>query len=136
MNENPRDPGPPLDADYFERVARNFLHPLIMQHPDMKDRVTLDCRRENLRLATSAQNMQNRAKFARSGRTPASKYKGVFSSPRSSLNPWRVSIRVNGEKKNIGQYTTQHEAAVAYDCAAIHYFGEFAHTNFPWKDVA
>jgi hypothetical protein len=37
---------------------------------------------------------------------------------------------------HIGYYHTEHEGAVAYDCAAIHHFGEFAKTNFNWSLVA
>jgi hypothetical protein len=43
---------------------------------------------------------------------------------------------VNRKRINLGRYATDHEAAVAYDCAALHHYGEFAYTNFPWKDVA
>ena len=104
-------------------------------HVDHKNRNGLDCRRENLRVSTRSGNGANRDKFAG---TFTSKYKGVVDRRRHVFRrcPWLARIRVNDELIFIGYYASEHEAAVAYDAAALHYFGEFARTNFPWRDVA
>lgn len=81
----------------------------------------LDNRRQNLRVATKAQNHQNSSKRCdnRSG------YKGVGWHTVNKV--WRVRIR----RKTIGLYKDVVEAAKAYDAAAVLLFGEFARTNFP-----
>ena len=84
----------------------------------------LDCRRENLRLATKAQNCQNSIKRT----VGTSKYKGVCW--HKGVEKWQVSIRINGELKYLGIYEDEEFAARVYDCAAHKYFGEFAGTNF------
>ena len=100
----------------------------------------LDCRKENLRVANKSKNGANRGKFiGRHGRVFTSKYKGVINRARHlapGALPWLARIRVRGQLIQIGRYETECEAAVAYDAAAIHYFGEFAKTNFPWREVA
>ena len=107
---------------------------------DHRDNNGLDCRRENLRVSTRTQNGANREKFVgRPGRTFTSKYKGVIDRllHGAALNArWLTRIRVEGRLIRVGAYETECEAAVAYDAAAIHYFGEFAKTNFPWREVA
>jgi len=76
-----------------------------------------------LRLATKLQNSQNR-----NGRKNTSSiYKGVCLV--KATGRWRASIRVEKQFKHIGVYATQEEAALAYNEAALLYFGEFARLN-------
>ena len=90
----------------------------------------LDCRKSNLRSATQQQNTWNRRKTTRHC---TSKYKGVSLRENGT---WRSSITKDRAVHFLGYYATDHEAAVAYDCAAIHHFGEFAKTNFDWSKAA
>jgi HNH endonuclease len=76
----------------------------------------------NLRLATVAQNGHNRKKCKIK---TTSKYKGV-SKFRSG---WRASLCYQGKFLLIGQYTTEWDAAVAYNTKALELFGEFALLN-------
>lgn len=87
----------------------------------------LDNRKENLRIATSMQNSQN----ARLTRRNACGFKGVyFARNKNYTKPYRATIYVSYKKINLGAYRTAIEAAMAYDEAAIKYFGEFAFTNY------
>jgi hypothetical protein len=89
---------------------------------DHKNGDPLDNRRENLRLATQADNQHNRAKF----KTNKSGYKGVD----FHCKKWRAQIKVDNVKIYLGTFETAEEAACAYDDAAKSYFGRFANTNF------
>jgi hypothetical protein len=84
----------------------------------------LDNRRENLRKATHSQNCANRRK-PKHGRT--SMFKGVHWNTRRQL--WIASIMVHKRGLFLGGYPSEIEAAVAYDAAAVKYFGEFALLN-------
>lgn len=90
---------------------------------------TLDNRRSNLRLATPSQNQGNRAKQAHA----TSKFKGV--SWHKKAGKWRATISVNRKQIHLGFYTQQEHAALAYDEAARHHFGEFARPNFPGLSI-
>ena len=85
---------------------------------------TLDNRRENLRLCTHIENLQNRNKQSNN----AVGFKGV--SWHSQGKKWRVQIRVNGKNISLGLFNNPEEAARAYDAGAKKYFGNFARTNF------
>jgi hypothetical protein len=85
----------------------------------------LDNRRENLRPCTYSENQQNQKTQNRA--TKGSKYKGVF----RDHDKWVSLITVNKKKITLGYFTTEAEAANAYDKAAVEYFGNFAHLNFP-----
>ena len=99
---------------------------------DHRDGNTLDNRRENLRVATAAQNVRN-ARKKRSATT--SRYKGVFFTRgrkgRSLSKPWQAQIRRGGKNRYLGCFETAEAAALAYDTAARETFGEFACLNFP-----
>jgi hypothetical protein len=84
---------------------------------------TLDCRRNNLRLATKQDDARYRHNnYKKMG------YKGVFKFNR--CKKWRSSIRVDGVLVNLGNFDTPEEAAKAYDAAALEHYGEFALLNF------
>lgn len=83
----------------------------------------LDNRRENLRLATPAQNQANRRK--RSG--GSSVYKGV--SWHKKGRAWRATINLDRKQIHLGFFKDQTEAAKAYDAKAKELFGEFAYLN-------
>jgi hypothetical protein len=77
----------------------------------------------NLREATSAQNSLNRRGWSKS----TSRFKGVCS---AKGGRWRAQIRVPLEKPiHLGVFDTEHEAAKAYNEAAIRLHGEWARLN-------
>lgn len=77
----------------------------------------------NLRLATHTTNQYN--KFRQKDGT--SKYKGVWYDAKK--NVWKASIRLPKERIYLGQYSTELEAAEAYDFVAKEIHGEFAKLN-------
>lgn len=95
-----------------------------IQKGEMPDHINgngLDNRRENLRLATSAQNNMNKSKQTNNH----SGYKGVVFHKQSGK--WRARIYVDGKQKSLGLFATPELAHRAYYQAAIEYFGDFAH---------
>jgi hypothetical protein len=98
---------------------------------DHKNTDSLDNRRENLRLATRSQNMQNMKKKNKDKAT--SRFIGIWFD--KSAGNWPSKITVNGKKIHLGRFHNEIDAARAYDRAAIKYRGEFARLNFPEKDA-
>ena len=60
-------------------------------------------------------------------RSGTSKYKGVH---RNRNKTWTASIWKDNKKTHIGNFTSEENAAKAYDFYAKVYFGEFAKFNF------
>ncbi len=102
------------------RMHREILSADVDYDVDHKNCNPLDNRRENLRIATRAQNLRNCRK--RSDNT--SGYKGV--SWHKASKKWAAYIHVSCKKINLGLYLTPQEAHAAYSMAAEHLHGEFA----------
>jgi hypothetical protein len=88
----------------------------------------LDNRKVNLRLATPAQNNWNSKSGMDRGK---SKYKGV--KWHKHVKKWAAVISVNGQRKHLGYFADEKQAARAYDKAAKEFRGEYAILNFPKK---
>jgi len=58
-----------------------------------------------------------------------SKYVGVSKTTRSKTKPFRSWISINNKYIHLGVYPTEVEAAIAYNNAALKYFGENARLN-------
>lgn len=102
-----------------------YLQDFIMRPPKgfMVDHInhdTLNCTRENLRVCTKVQNGYNSNRKDR-------KYKGVTALPNGKF---KARITIDGKTINLGVFVFDMDAAIAYDKAAIEYFGEFAYLNF------
>lgn len=81
----------------------------------------LNNRRENLRLATNAQNSANKGKASKN----TTGFKGVFRT-KNRPKPFRAQIKVNQKSIHLGLFDTAEQAHEAYKEAAKKYFGEFA----------
>lgn len=90
------------------------------EYADHKNTNSLDNTRNNIRLATKAQNCQN-AKLRKDSK---SGYKGVYW--HSQSNRWRASIQSNGKRYTKGGFITPELAFEAYKKLAIEFHGEFA----------
>ncbi len=114
---------------YRGRVAV-LMHRLILDPGpgltvDHDNRNKLDNRRANLRLATYSQQIANQPLTSAN----SSGYRGVCWSKRRRR--WNAAVKVNGQRRDLGYYTTAEDAARAYDAAALQAWGEFAYLNRP-----
>ena len=126
-----------FDGGYAHRKIRIskkdikiYMHRFILgvegQEVDHINGVGLDNRRENLRISTHRQNMQNR-KIPSHNTTG---YKGViFKGNEKRKKKYQAHIKINGKEKYLGYYFTPQEAALAYNIAAKEYFSEYANLN-------
>jgi len=103
----------------MHRILMGVTDPKIQV--DHKDGNGLNNCRDNIRLATHAQNQRNRRMCFGN----KSGYKGVYSKGKK----WKVGIQVLGKSFNLGTFDTKEEAAIAYNEAAREHFGEFARLN-------
>ncbi|MCM2282006.1 MAG: AP2 domain-containing protein [Bdellovibrionaceae bacterium] len=84
----------------------------------------LDYRKSNLIVCT----LQERQRLLPKKRiATTSKYRGVSFSARDQK--WRAGIEVNGRTIALGSYKNEDEAALAYNEAALKYFGPIAYQN-------
>ncbi len=79
--------------------------------------------RANLRIVTSRQNMMNKKPYKNS----SSKFKGIYW--QKAAKKWHAQIVINGRVKYLGLFTSELEAALAYNEAAKKHYKEFAFLN-------
>lgn len=91
---------------------------------DHENHDTLDNRRENLRVCTHSLNLANQ--ISTRGR---SRYKGVYWD--TSRSKWKVYVGTSPNRRYLGLYHSEEDAARSYDEAARIRWGEFAYLNFP-----
>ena len=108
-----------------------FMHTLIMNCPksmkiDHRNGNGLDNRKKNLRICTQAQNVANQ----RLRSNNLSGFKGVsFFKHGKRIRRWVAKLTIDYRQKHLGYFNTEKEAAIAYNKAAIKYFGDFARLN-------
>lgn len=121
------------NASYaMRRSARKnktiYMHHLILPltsnlEVDHIDKDGLNNQRHNLRLCTRQQNMMNK----KSSTGCYSKFKGVTWYRRQ--HKWVTRITIDRRRVSLGYFDSEKEAALAYNAAAIQYFGGFAQLN-------
>lgn len=102
------------------RMHRLILGAKQNQQVDHIDHNGLNNTRKNIRLCTASENQWNRRKL----KSATSKYKGV----RLDDGRWRAQISHNGQTKQLGSFSTEEEAAKAYNEIAKQR-GKFAKLN-------
>lgn len=106
-----------------------LMHRFILSAPpelkvDHKDGNGLRNTRDNIRLCTTAQNVQNNRAIQ-----GTSSFKGVSWNTKQGC--WYSMIHHQGKFHWLGHHDSEVSAAQAYDEAAKRFFGEFAWLNFP-----
>jgi outer membrane cobalamin receptor len=115
--------------------VRYYLHTFILllheisytgMTADHKNGDTLDNRKENLRVCTSAQNIAN----SRKKNGCKSRYKGVrYDTSMKRRKRWMAACEFGGKCITIGRYGTEEEAALAYNKKAKELWGDYAWLN-------
>lgn len=102
----------------YDRVARKVLGPkAILNFPGDPSSTDVGTLRREARASW------------KEGRS--SGFLGVSLDPARDDRPWVASIAIDYRTLILGRYTTERDAAVAHDRAALHYFGSNAKLNFP-----
>jgi hypothetical protein len=112
-----------------DKGYRIYLHRLLMNAPEGMevDHINgdgLDNRRCNLRVCTHEQNLANQRHQLRATYSP---YKGVTWCKRTKR--WRAQIKAHQQHVNLGTFTNERDAAIAYNRAAREAWGEYARLN-------
>lgn len=112
---------------YKDRKAL-FMHRLIIgakkgQDVDHKNGNGLDNRKENLRIATRAQNQANKS----GNKNSTSKYRGI--SWNSRVKKWVAQIVCRGKHYHLGYFKKELEAVDVWNKKAKKIYGEFARLN-------
>jgi hypothetical protein len=112
------------------KTKSEMLHRIICETPvgmdtDHINGNGLDNRKENLRICTAAQNLQNKSIY----KNNKSGFKGVCFEYRSGKMKWVAAIRINNKRIFIGRFDSITDAAIAYNKKAKELFGEFARLN-------
>lgn len=110
-------------AYYLHRLIYLYHNGYLPRYLDHVDGDPHNNRIENLRPATRIENGRNRKK----NKNCLSNYKGVTFNPQGKN--WRSRITIDGKLKHLGYFKDEKDAAVAYNKAAIEYFGEFINLN-------
>lgn len=107
----------------LSRVLLNCQDTYIVDHINGNP---MDNRRSNLRITTQNHNNMN----AKKRKNSKSIYKGVCPTYKKT-GLWTAQIQHNYKKYTIGtKFTSEEEAAKAYDKRALELFGQFAKLNF------
>lgn len=88
-----------------------------------KNSNTLDNRRENLAIVSRSVNAHQRKKR----KNASSKYFGVCF--QKNMNKWKAEVRKERNFYMLGLFSSEHDAARAYNEKAKELFGEFANLN-------
>lgn len=108
-------------------VERMIGRPLTKQEEvDHINHNGLDNRRANLRVASHQENMWNRGTH---NKNKKSIYRGV--TRRGERDMWRARICINGKSVHLGDFTSEIDAAKAFDKAIQRVAGSFSRLNFP-----
>jgi hypothetical protein len=110
------------------------LHNLIINPPpgfvvDHIDLNGLNCQRHNMRNCTNTQNGKNRSAWG------LSKYLGVSIVRHKTCIRWEAKIFSDGNRKYLGSFKTEEDAAIAYNDAAKIFHGEYANLNIIQKTI-
>lgn len=117
LRSYPTAPG----AILLHRLITSFEWPIV----DHVNNNSLDNRKINLRRASIKENCRNGVSLDLS-----SGYKGVqLSRDTRRAKPFSAKIKVDGKYQYLGRFATAQEGALAYNEAAVKYFGEFACLN-------
>ncbi len=111
------------------RMHQQILTPEIGMEVDHIDHNGLNNQRNNIRIATNAENRHNQKLQKRT----ISGFKGVTWHVGDSK--WRARITIDKQEKFLGNFNSQTNAAIAYDNAAKRLFGEFACLNFTREET-
>lgn len=97
---------------------------------DHINRNGLDNRKSNLRLCSRSQNQSNRSLLNNntSGFKGVNFHRGIVR--HFTKDRWDARIMYEGKSIYLGSYPDPHKAALAYDKAALKYFGGYAFLNF------
>lgn len=83
-----------------------------------------DNRSCNIRICTRAENCRNMLPWKKA---KTSRFKGV--SWHRAASKWNATIKFQRQRIYLGLFESEEDAAMAYNSAALHYFGQFAHLN-------
>lgn len=114
----------------LERLHRLVVGAKPSEHVDHANGDKLDNRRANLRLVRRNENMWNSRKKNLGGtKETSSAFKGVNLDRRCRDKKWNAELWKEGKKVFCKAFYSEKEAAIAYNIAARHHFGDFALLN-------
>lgn len=105
---------------YLHRVIMDAQRNVFVDHINHNK---LNNRRSNLRLCTRSENAMNMIKSSNC----SSRFKGVVFD--KSAGRYKAEIKANQRLCHLGRFDNEIDAAIAYNKAALIYFGEFAKLN-------